>query len=138
VHRQAVLGKDKPVLLETEFFVTIKMPKPRRRPPRRLSDLSRLVVPLGAGLALLLSLWGFVHFTRIALYKQAHFAPDSVHPDDGYAAFCLFLGMAALAFLLLSLRDPPPMRWRRRRRIQRPERAKAKPKRARRSGTIEG
>lgn len=117
------------------------MTKPRRRPPRRLSDLSRLVVPVGAGLTLLLSVWGFVHFTRIALYKQAHFAPDSVHPDDGYAAFCLFLGMGALAFLLLSLRDPPPMRWRRPRgirgRIPRLDRAGTKPKRAGRSGTIE-
>lgn len=115
------------------------MTKPRRRPARRLSDLPRLVVPVGAGVTLLLSAWGFVHFTRIALYKQAHFAPDSVHPDDGYAAFCLFLGMAALAFLLLSLRDPPPMRWRRPRRspVQRIARQKrAKP--ARRSGTIKG
>ncbi len=113
------------------------MPKPRRRPPRRLSDLPRLVVPVGAGVTLLLSAWGFVHFTRIALYKQAHFAPDSVHPDDGYAAVCLFLGMTALAFLLLSLRDPPPMRWRRPRRgaVRRIARRKrAKP--ASPSGTI--
>ena len=113
------------------------MPKPRCRPPRRLSDLSRLVVPAGAGLVLALSVWGFIHFTRIALFKQAHFAPDSVHPDDGYAAGCLFLGMTALAFLLLSLRDPPPMHWRKprrssRRRIKRGRGAKP----ARRSGTI--
>lgn len=114
------------------------MPKPRRRPPRRLSDLPRLVVPVGAGLALALCVWGFVYFTRIALYKQAHFAPDSVHPDDGYAAFFLFLGMAALAFLLLSLRDPPPMRWQRPRRIRGRKGFGAKPKRARRSGTIGG
>ena len=113
------------------------IPKPRRRPPRRLSDLPRLVVPAGAGLALALCVWGFVHFTRIALYKQAHFAPDSVHPDDGYAAGCLFLGMTALAFLLLSLRDPPPMRWRKPRRGTRRRIAHRKPaKPARRSGTI--
>ncbi len=113
------------------------MPKPRRRPPRRLSDLPRLVVPGGAGLALALCVWGFVHFTRIALFKQAHFAPDSIHPDDGYAAGCLFLGMTALAFLLLSLRDPPPMHWRKPRRNSRPRIAPRKPaKPARRSGTI--
>ena len=113
------------------------MPKPRRRPPRRLSDLPRLVVPAGAALALALSVWGFVHFTRIALFKQAHFAPDSVHPDDGYAAAFLFLGMTALAFLLLSLRDPPPMRWRKARRGTRRRIARRKPaKPARRSGTI--
>jgi hypothetical protein len=113
------------------------MPKPRRRPARRLSDFSRLVVPLGAGLALVLSAWGFVCFTRIALDKQAHFAPDAAHPWDGYAAFCLFLGMTALALLLLSLRDPPPMRWRRPR--HRPFRQNTRRKWAkqrRRSGTI--
>jgi len=115
------------------------MPKPRRPPPRRLSDLPRLVVPVGAGVTLLLSAWGFVHFTRITLYKQAHFAPGMEHPDDGYAAGCLFLGMAALALLLLSLRDPPPMRWRRPRRsdvrrIARRKRAKPAPP----SGTIKG
>ncbi len=115
------------------------MPKPRRRPPRQLSDLPRLVVPVGAGVTLLLSAWGFVHFTQITLYKQAHFAPGMEHPDDGYAAAFLFLGMAALAFLLLSLREPPSMRWRRprrrtARRITRPKRVKPAP----RSGTITG
>jgi len=118
------------------------MPKPRRRPTRRLSDLPRLVVPGAASLALAFCVWGFVHFTRIALFKQAHFAPDSVHPDDGYAAGCLFLGMTALAFLLLSLRDPPPMHWRKPRRRahrQTARRRNVRPgpsKPARRSGTI--
>jgi hypothetical protein len=116
---------------------SVNMPKPRRRPPRRLSDLPRLVVPVGAGVTLLLSVWGFVYFTGITLYKQAHFAPGMEHPDDAYAAGCLFLGMGALALVLLSLRDPPPMRWRRPRqsdvrRIARQKRAKpASP-----SGTI--
>ena len=117
------------------------MPKPRRRSPRRLSDLPRFVVPVGAGLTLALSAWGFVYFTRITLYKQAHFAPGMEHPEDGYAAGCLFFGMAALAFLLLSLRDPPPMRWRRPRHRRKPtpriaRQGRAKP--ARRSGTIGG
>ncbi len=115
------------------------MPKSRHRPSRRLSDLPRLVVPVGAGVTLLLSAWGFVHFTRIALYKQAHFAPDSVHADDGYAAFCLFLGMGALALVLLSLRDPPPMRWRRPQRSTGGRIARRKrPKPASPSGTIKG
>ena len=88
---------------------------------------------------LLLCVWGFVYFTQIALYKQAHFAPASVHPWDGYAAFCLFIGMGALAFLLLSLREPKPMRWRRPRRStgrQIARRKRVKP--ARRSGTMKG
>ena len=88
------------------------MPKPRRKPPRTVF-LPRLVVPGGMGLLLTLCAFGFVYFTRITLDKQAHFAPDSAHPWDGYAAACLFLGLLALAGLLLSLRDPPPMRWRR-------------------------
>ena len=113
------------------------MPKPRRRPPRQLSDLSRLVVPVGAGLTLLVCTWGFVHFTAIALYKQAHFAPGAEHPDDGYAAFSLFLGMIALAALLLSLREPPPMRWRKPARTLGERRPKPRRKPRRRSGTIE-
>ena len=114
------------------------MPKPRRRPPRQLSDLSRLIVPVGAGLIFAVCLWVFIHFTQTALYKQAHFAPGTEHPDDGYAAFALFLGMIALAALLLGLREPPPMRWRKPQRI--PMERQAKPGRnpARRSGTITG
>ena len=88
------------------------MPKSRHKPPRTLS-LPRLVVPVGLSLILGLSCIGFVHFTQITLEKQAHFAPDSAHPWDGYAALCLFLAMAAIALLLLNKRDPPPMRWRR-------------------------
>ncbi len=108
------------------------MPKSRRKPPRVLS-LPRLTVSLGLGLVLALSTFGFVHFTGITLEKQAHFAPDSAHPWDGYAAVCLFLAMAATAVLLLNKRDPAPMRWRRgRTRNLRPTRAK----RRRRSGTI--
>ena len=106
--------------------------KSRRKPPRVLS-LPRLVVPLGLGAALTLSIVGFVYFTRITLEKQAHFAPEFAHPWDGYAALCLFLGMAATAGLLLNKRDPPPMRWRRR-----PARSlrKTSAKRRRRSGTM--
>ena len=116
------------------------MPKSRRRPPRQVSDLSRLVVPVGAGLALVACVFGFVHFTQTALYAQAHFAPGAEHPDDGYAVGLLFLGMAALATLLLSLREPPPMRWRRARsapprRNGSSVRARGRAKRARR-GTI--
>ena len=88
------------------------MPKPRRKPPRLLL-LPRLLVPGGMGLVLALSVLCFIHFTQVTLYQQAHFAPDSVHPWDGYAAFSLFCGMVSLAGLLLSLRDPAPMRWRR-------------------------
>ena len=88
------------------------MMKSRRKPPRILS-LPRLVVSLGLGAALALSIVGFVHFTQITLEKQAHFAPEFAHPWDGYAALCLFLAMAATALLLLNKRDPPPMRWRR-------------------------
>lgn len=112
------------------------MPKSRRRPPRSWSDLPRLVVPLGAGLTLLVCLLGFVHFTRIALFKEAHFAPDSAHPADGYAVGCLFVGMAALAAFLLGLREPRPMRWRRPKRIRGAKRGRGKPKRAHRSGTM--
>ena len=108
----------------------------RRRPPRVIFDLPRLVVPLGLGLALLLCAVGFVRYSLIALYQQAHFAPDSVHPYDGYAVGCLFLGMMALAGILLSLREPPPMRWRRARRIRSPLKRRMRAKRARRSGTI--
>ena len=108
------------------------MPKSRHKPPLAFS-LPRLVVPLGLSLVLALSLVGFAHFTQITLYQQAHFAPDSAHPWDGYAALCLFLGMAAVAGLLLNKRDPAPMRWRRgkvRSQIQR------QGKRGRGSGTI--
>lgn len=112
------------------------MPKLRRRPPRQASDLSRLVVPVGAGLAFVLCVFGFVHFTQIALYNQAHFAPGAEHPDDGYAVAFLFIGMGALAAVLLSLREPPPMRWRRVR--QREPRRNAGYERAKRArpGTI--
>ncbi len=112
------------------------MTKLRRRPPRRWSDLPRLVVPLGAGLTLLVCLAGFVHFTQIALFKEAHFAPESAHPADGYAVGCLFVGMAALAAFLLGLREPRPMRWRRVKRISGAKRGRGRPKRRRRSGTI--
>jgi hypothetical protein len=113
------------------------MPKPRRRPPHQWSDLSRLVVPVGAGLTLLVCVWGFVHFTAIALYKQRHFAEGAEHPDDGYAAFLLFLGMIALAALLLGLREPPPMRWRKPARTSGERQARPGRKPRRRSGTIE-
>ena len=93
-------------------------PKRRRRPRRPLS-LARLVVPGGAGLALMLFGTGFVYWTRVTLYQQAHFAPDSAHPYDVYATGCLLAGMLAGATLLLSLREPPPMRWRRPRRVSR-------------------
>ena len=86
--------------------------KSRRKPPRLLS-LPRLVVPVGLSLILALSAAGFVFYTKITLYQQAHFAPESAHPWDGYAALCLFFAMAATALLLLNKRDAPPMRWRR-------------------------
>ena len=107
------------------------MSKSRCKPPRVVS-LPRLVVPVGLSLLLALSAAGFVFYTKITLYQQAHFAPDSVHPWDGYAALCLFLAMAALALLLLNKRDPAPMRWRRSRR---PNRNQKQAKR-RRAGTI--
>lgn len=110
------------------------MPKSRRKPPRILL-LPRLLAPLGFGLLLALSAACFVHFTQITLYQQAHFAPEFVHPWDGYAALALFVGMASLAGLLLSLRDPAPMRWRRSRQISAVSRGKARAKR-RRAGTI--
>jgi len=119
------------------------MSKRRHKPLRQVSDLSRLVVPVGASLTVILCVVGFIHFTQIALYQQAHFAPGAEHPDDGFAVACLFLGMAALAALLLSLRDPPPMRWRRLRhspivRSAKRRSAKGSPKRVRHSGTIVG
>ena len=107
------------------------MPKSRRKPLRVVS-LPRLVVPVGLGLILVLSVAGFIFYTKIALDKEAHFAPEYAHPWDGYAALCLFLGMAATAGLLLNKRDPAPMRWRRGRvLIQAKKRAKR-----RRAGTI--
>jgi len=108
----------------------------RRRQPRVISLFPRLLVPLSLSLALLLCAIGFVRYSLIALYQQAHFAPDSVHPYDGYAVGCLFLGMMALAGILLSLREPPPMRWRRARGIRRPFDRPRRAKRARSSGTI--
>ena len=93
-------------------------PKRRRRPRRSLS-LARLAVPGGAGMALALFGAGFVYWTRVTLYKQRYFAPDSAHPYDFYATGCLLAGMLALATLLLSLREPAPMRWRRPRRAAR-------------------
>lgn len=111
--------------------------KLRRKPPRRLSDLSVWLVPGGLGLLCLLLTAGFVHFTRVALYKQAYFAAGSEHPDDWLAGLCLLLGLIALAGIFLSLREPPPMRWRRRRRIKHPMKHDSKrPKPRRRSGTI--
>jgi len=113
------------------------MPKRRRRSPRRPADFSHWVAPGGLGFALLALAGGFVHFTQIALYKQAYFAPGSEHPDDWFAALCLVLGLIALAGIFLSLREPPPMRWRRRRRTaggRIPPRRRPKPRR--RSGTI--
>ena len=107
-----------------------------RRRPSRLAHLPRLVVPLGLGLALCACVVGFLHFTRITLDKQAHFAPGSEHPADGYAVGCLFLGMVALGGLLLNLRDPPAMRWRRVKRIRTAKAPVKRAKRARRSGTI--
>ena len=86
--------------------------KSRRKPPRTLS-LPRLVVSLGLGAALALSIVGFVFYAKITLYQQAHFAPESAHPWDAYAALCLFLAMTATALLLLNKREPAPMRWRR-------------------------
>ena len=107
------------------------MPKSRRKPPR-LIHWPRLLVPVGLSLVLALSAAGFVHFTQITLDKQAHFAPESAHPWDGYAALCLFLSMAATALLLLNKRDPAPMRWRRGRVIRQ---SKTRAKR-RRAGTM--
>ena len=110
----------------------------RHKLPRVLLS-PRLLVPGGTGLVLALSVAGFVHFTQITLYQQAHFAPDSVHPWDGYAALSLFFGMAALAGLLLSLRDPAPMRWRRSRvakRVPISKRALGRAKRRQGSGTM--
>lgn len=111
--------------------------KSRRKPPRvplspALLLSPRLVVPLGLGAALALSAIGFVYFTKITLEKQAHFAPDSAHPWDSYAAFCLFTAMAATALLLLNKRDPPRMHWRRGR-VVRQNKKRAK---RRRAGTI--
>ena len=112
-------------------------PKLRRKPPRRLSDLSAWIVPGGLGLLFAVLTAGFVHFTRIALYKQAYFAAGAEHPDDWLAGLCLLLGMIALAGIFLSLREPPPMRWRRRRRSNRGLKHHPKrPKPRRRSGTI--
>ena len=110
------------------------MPKSRRKPPRVVS-LPRLIVPVGLSLVLALSAAGFVYYTKITLYQQAHFAPDSAHPWDGYAALCLFLAMAATALLLLNKRDPPPMRWRRGRVSTQFSRRQIRAKR-RRAGTI--
>ena len=112
--------------------------KSRRKPPRTLS-LPRLVAPLGLGAALALSITGFIYFTRITLDKQAHFAPEAAHPWDGYAALCLFCGMVSLAGLLLGLRDPAPMRWRRGRASQGVLGSRGKQRQAKRrqsSGTI--
>ncbi|MGI4790523.1 MAG: hypothetical protein ACRYFS_16930 [Janthinobacterium lividum] len=108
------------------------MPKPRHKPPLALS-LPRLLVPVSLGIVLALSILGFVHFTQITLYQQKHFAPDSAHPWDGYAAACLFLIMVSLAGLLLNKRDPAPMRWRRTR-VSKRIRTRAKPRPG--SGTI--
>lgn len=91
----------------------------RRRRVRRPPPLSRFLVPGGSGLVLSLCGAGFFYWTRVTLFKQAHFAPDSAHPYDWYATGCLLAGMLALATLLLSLREPPPMRWRRPRRASR-------------------
>lgn len=110
--------------------------KHRHRPPRQISELSRFVVPLGLGLALAFCVVGFVHFSLITLDKQAHFAPGSEHPYDGYAVGCLFVGLVALAGLILNLRDAPSMRWRRARQVVRPFGPRRRAKRARRSGTI--
>ena len=104
----------------------------RRRRVRRAPTLARLAVPGGAGLALALFGAGFVYWTRITLFQQAHFAPDSAHPYDWYATGCLLAGMLAGATLLLSLREPPPMRWRRPRRATR---SRARNRRLK-SGTI--
>lgn len=92
--------------------------KSRRKPPHALLSPSlllspRLVVPLGLGAALALSIAGFIYFTKITLEIQAHFAPEAAHPWDGYAALSLFCGLVSGAGLLLSLHGPPPMRWRR-------------------------
>lgn len=108
------------------------MPKSRRKLPRVIS-LPQLVVPLGLGLILALSAAGFVFYTKITLYQEAHFAPEFAHPWDGYAALCLFLAMAATAGLLLNKRDPAPMRWRRRQAQNLP---RTRAKRRRRSGTM--
>ena len=89
--------------------------KPRRKPPRRIADLSVWIVPGGLGLFFVLLTAGFIHFTRTTLYKQANFAAGAEHPDDWVASLCLLLGLIALAGIFLSLREAPPMRWRRRR-----------------------
>ncbi len=89
------------------------------------------------GLVLAFSIVCFIHFTQITLYQQAHFAPDSAHPWDGYAAVSLFLALVSLAGLLLSLRDPAPMRWRRSRVSRRlPSAIPRRAKRRQGSGTI--
>jgi len=92
--------------------------------PRRLS------LSLILGLILIGCTIGFVHFTQIALYKQAHFAPDSVHPYDAYAVSCLFLGMIALGIMLMRVPEPPRRLGRKALRIPRPKAAKPR----RRSG----
>lgn len=114
--------------------------KSRRKPPRVPLLLSlllspRLVVSLGLGAALALSIVGFVCYTRITLEKQAHFAPEAAHPWDGYAALCLFFAMVATALLLLNKRDPPPMRWRRGR-VSTQLRKRQRQAKRRRAGTI--
>ena len=109
--------------------------KSRRKPPRTLS-LPRLAVPFGLGAALALSIAGFVFYTKITLYQQAHFAPESAHPWDGYAAFCLFCAMAATALLLLNKRDAPAMRWRRSISRRLPSAVPRRAKRRQGSGTM--
>jgi len=116
-------------------------PKSRRKPPRALLSPSlllspRLVVPLGLGAALALSIVGFVYYTKITLEIQAHFAPEAAHPWDGYAALSLFCGMVSLAGLLLSPRDPAPMRWRRSISRRLPGAASRQAKRRQGSGTM--
>lgn len=110
----------------------------RHKPPRILLP-PRLLVPGSMGLVLALSAAGFIYFTNITLYKQAHFAPEAAHPWDGYAALSLLCGLVSGAGLLLSLRDPAPMRWRRSR-VSRSLFSRTLPRRAKRrqgSGTIE-
>ncbi len=108
----------------------------RHKPPRLLL-LPRLVVPGAMGLVLALSVACFIYFTKITLDIQAHFAPEAAHPWDGYAALSLFCGMVSLAGLLLSLRDPAPMRWRRSRVSRRlPSAIPRRAKRRQGSGTI--
>jgi cytosine/uracil/thiamine/allantoin permease len=62
-----------------------------------------------------LSVVGFIHFTKIVIVMQKHFAPEAIHPWDMWANGCFCMALIALALFFLARTEQPVKRTPKRR-----------------------